>query len=1017
MRITIISSLFECDLYIDNYLNVLSNLIDLENNKLIIWNVIDSNNIETNNKIQNFCYSKEYITLIKKTKKEDTGLYDCWNHMLEMVDTELVCNFNVDDKLHKNFIIDYLKEFNINKELNLLCCPLLVSKNLADDFDSDLSLMYHKKKIFYGKQDVDKIQNDTESDFMDYEYKYNLLKKCLSNNDSKTITTWTKFNNISIFDFFRIDGNNFIDLNNYNMFCFCGCAPVWKVGLFKKYGGFNEKKYGSCADLELWARYFEKEGSYKILTNPYIIYYCNSNSYGHITDIELFKRKIVRKYHPIFKLIDVKLDVIIPYRNRPVELDLFIKAFKKSYDIYFDYTIIICEQTVNSIWDKETTMNVGFKYSIKNGSNKILFSDVDLIFHKINLGSLLTDHKIYGTKEKINIGGGSVIFKGDTLKKSNGCCNFYNGWACGDMDFGYRLFFNNRIINMRYIVNRNDNDNKIIEELKLHEQGLYIKKNNDTLINQVINYNLIFYYENKEKFIKKDDKIYFKEKIFFQGKFNDDVLENGDLYDLFVNKKIASFVKENDVLIYKGSFRGGLPFGLGSGYNLWGNPCFSGLMLNGYLLKNIPHSKFLQINKLNDNDKSKMNFLSILNQYVELNILKETDFKLYKKYVYNGLNECDNNYKVEKLEEKIIKLKINVPNNNKFCNLHFSKKLNPGYEFINNNFELINFKNHDSDFKIETKKFNEKTLFYLNQQWQYPAITEKKVFDLYYNKNSIPHNYFAFPWATLIDQINFLRETKLMNVVYNYKIDKNECFTVCQHISFRRLLPLFKKIGITHVFASHASHNDYLLEEKYNIKIVPFPLFPVNYNSEQISGKNDTYLFSFCGAYHVNYYLTDVRDRLNIFKDKNDCYVKIKNKWHFNDIVYEKQIKKNDILIDMKKEEMEFSELLLNSTFSLCPGGSGPNSIRLWESLSYGCIPVILSNEHKLPDFINWDDFCILYDDRDIGNLYEYLISIPKEKISLMKEKCKKVFNSYFSKENFNKIIDIYFDNTFIQKY
>jgi hypothetical protein len=90
-------------------------------------------------------------------------------------------------------------------------------------------------------------------------------------------------------------------------------------------------------------------------------------------------------------------------------------------------------------------------------------------------------------------------------------------------------------------------------------------------------------------------------------------------------------------------------------------------MLNGYLLKNIPHSKFLQINRLNDNDTAKIKLLYTLNQYVELNILKETDFKLYKKHVYGGLSDCDDNYEVEKLEENIIKLKINIPNNNKFC--------------------------------------------------------------------------------------------------------------------------------------------------------------------------------------------------------------------------------------------------------------------------------------------------------------------------------------------------------------
>ena len=300
-KITFISVLCKCDKYIDNYINCLDNLKDFKNHYLIITNLFETNNKETNEKINNLI--KRYtnnIKIINLEKKHDNGLYECWNNCLKMINTELVCNFNPDDKLHEDFIIDYIKEFENNSNLNLLCCPLKVSKEISDTFDKDLPLMFNKKKIFYDFND--NIKDNFENDEFNYEYKLNLLKKCLENNNYKTKTNWVEYNNVTIFDFFRIDNSNYIDLNNYNLFTFPGCCPVWKKKLFDKYGGFDEKTYGIAADIELWLRFFKNEGNFKILKKSYVIYYKNPNSYGHDKFNKTKQKLILKKYHPIFDL-------------------------------------------------------------------------------------------------------------------------------------------------------------------------------------------------------------------------------------------------------------------------------------------------------------------------------------------------------------------------------------------------------------------------------------------------------------------------------------------------------------------------------------------------------------------------------------------------------------------------------------------------------------------------------------------------------------------------------------------
>ena len=69
--------------------------------------------------------------------------------------------------------------------------------------------------------------------------------------------------------------------------------------------------------------------------------------------------------------------------------------------------------------------------------------------------------------------------------------------------------------------------------------------------------------------------------------------------------------------------------------------------------------------------------------------------------------------------------------------------------------------------------------------------------------------------------------------------------------------------------------------------------------------------------------------------------------WHFNCDVYNKSQNIEGTLNEDEKHKKKtdfFNQLLLDSKFTLCPSGSGPNSIRLWESLACGSIPILLAD-------------------------------------------------------------------------
>jgi hypothetical protein len=178
-------------------------------------------------------------------------------------------------------------------------------------------------------------------------------------------------------------------------------------------------------------------------------------------------------------------------------------------------------------------------------------------------------------------------------------------------------------------------------------------------------------------------------------------------------------------------------------------------------------------------------------------------------------------------------------------------------------------------------------------------------------------------------------------------------------------------------------------------------LYAVNYKnpdrSEDLIKKrlsDKRYLASFVGAF-MDHYLSDIRLKLKIFSHLPDFCIEINNQWHFNEVVYKHQVSGKMLDLDDEKAHqiVHYNQVLSDSIFSLCPSGAGPNSLRLWESLAIGSIPVILSDDYELPEITNltqgldlsWKDAVIIFPEKEIDKLEQYLRSIPgaqREKMS-----------------------------------
>lgn len=258
----------------------------------------------------------------------------------------------------------------------------------------------------------------------------------------------------------------------------------------------------------------------------------------------------------------------------------------------------------------------------------------------------------------------------------------------------------------------------------------------------------------------------------------------------------------------------------------------------------------------------------------------------------------------------------------------------------------------------------------LDADWQFPAITEKHAFHrMRESLGTAPSNvlYVAYPWATLIDKM----ANKAADKELHYDRFEQFCarlpkdvpkVTVCQHIHGRVFLDLFRKAGISDVFWTHATHDDVeeLQAEDTDPRLRPFPLYPVQVvdalpeAGKSFDDQKRPHLFSFIGARANQYYLTEARNWvLDLLADDTRGLVVGRDSWHYQKVVYDLQVRGTGAgdatgLEDQSAAD-QFRAQLLNTTFSLCPAGSGPNSIRLWESMGAGAIPVILADTWAPP--------------------------------------------------------------------
>lgn len=237
-------------------------------------------------------------------------------------------------------------------------------------------------------------------------------------------------------------------------------------------------------------------------------------------------------------------------------------------------------------------------------------------------------------------------------------------------------------------------------------------------------------------------------------------------------------------------------------------------------------------------------------------------------------------------------------------------------------------------------------------------------------------------WNKNLFQINFITKKIIDQLEFYKEFPEKHIFFQCGDCEFT--LPCLEK-SIVFKESSFKESNDYC----------------VFYSSNSLQDttcdiKDCKYLVGFQGAnnHPIRYKIKTLMDSI----DRPKYYYQTKNFYHFLD---------KELKIDHLKT---YQTMMNDCQFILCPRGVGLNSIRFFETIKAGRIPILIADQTKLPleHIINYDYFVIRVPEKDILNteLYidHFMANRDLQEVSMF---CKMIYNKYFKDENVMNFISL----------
>ena len=262
------------------------------------------------------------------------------------------------------------------------------------------------------------------------------------------------------------------------------------------------------------------------------------------------------------------------------------------------------------------------------------------------------------------------------------------------------------------------------------------------------------------------------------------------------------------------------------------------------------------------------------------------------------------------------------------------------------------------------------------EQWEVldEVVTESTILRLLREdtrSSSLDFDICDFNWADCINQKGLEYTQQHINKFRSSCDDTKKLVFICQHISVNRL-----GWGDSIVFTPHASHEDtFYAIPHYSVHAGKYRPIREKHIKASFVGSFETH------ACRVSSTMT--------LENREDCITKDTGAWHFHNS-------------NRLENEKLYRKTLEDTQISLCPRGTGPSTIRLWESMSFGCLPLLITDSLKMPlsDLIDWDAMILRIQPHMSPLVSNMIDAISCDEIDKKAKLCNDVYQEKFSNDN-----------------